>query len=57
MNKKKKILVVLLAVILLTGCTKYKNFEKKPVTIPETVKKLWKIFYVKQMLPSTNMRI
>lgn len=40
MNKKKKILVVLLAVILLTGCTKYKNFEKKPVTIPETGQKV-----------------
>lgn len=36
MNKKKKIVLVLLAMVLLTGCTKYKTYDKKPVTISST---------------------
>lgn len=36
MNKKKKILLVLLTMVLLTGCTKYKTYDKKAVTISST---------------------
>lgn len=36
MKKTKKILFILLAVVLLTGCTKYKTIDKQAVTIPAT---------------------
>ncbi|MEG2322414.1 MAG: YidC/Oxa1 family membrane protein insertase [Bacilli bacterium] len=36
MHKSKKIILVLLAVFVLTGCTKYKEYEKKPVIIEQT---------------------
>lgn len=36
MNKTKKILLILITIVLLTGCTKYKSYEKKPVTVEST---------------------
>ena len=36
MSKAKKILLVLSIVLVLTGCTKYKTFNKEPVTISST---------------------
>jgi len=36
MKKIKKILSILLVVLLVTGCTKYKTYNKESVTIPET---------------------
>lgn len=40
MNKIKKISILLLLVVLLTGCTKYKTFDKQPVIIEETGQKV-----------------
>ena len=40
MKKIKKISILLLLVVLLTGCTKYKTFDKQPVVIEETGQKV-----------------
>lgn len=40
MNKIKKISILLLLVVILTGCTKYKTFDKQPVVIEETGQKV-----------------
>ena len=36
MSKMKKIILALSVIVLLTGCTEYKSFDKKAVTITET---------------------
>lgn len=40
MNKLKKISIILLLFFLTTGCTKYKTYNKEPVTISETGQKV-----------------
>lgn len=40
MNKRKKILILFLTVFLLTGCTKYKSYDNKSVTVEETGQKV-----------------
>lgn len=40
MKKTKKILVVLFSVLLLTGCTQYKTYNDKPITIASTGQKV-----------------
>jgi len=40
MNKSKKIFILFLTVFLLTGCTKYKNYDNKAVTINSTGQKV-----------------
>lgn len=40
MKKNKKIILALLAMFLLTGCTKYKTYNKESVTISETGQKV-----------------
>lgn len=36
MSKSKKILLIIAVLLILTGCTKYKTFDKEPVTISST---------------------
>ena len=40
MTKTKKIILVLFSILLLTGCTKYKSYDDKPVTIAATGQKV-----------------
>jgi len=40
MKKNKKILVVLLVLILFTGCTKYKSYDNKPLELESTGQKI-----------------
>lgn len=40
MNKLKKFLTILFLVVLTTGCTKYKTYNKESITIPETGQKV-----------------
>lgn len=40
MSKSKKILILFLSVFLLTGCTKYKTYDNKSITVEQTGQKV-----------------